>query len=73
LRKNLLVNWRQVSPFAKRKVLEMKLFGYGTEHKDFRNMLGDYLAVATDDCLFLTQKKRKRNSLALMEDLQKTR
>lgn len=33
----------------KRKVLEMKLFGCGAEHKDFRNMLGDYLAVATDD------------------------
>ena len=33
----------------KGKVLEMKLFGCGTEHKDFRDMLGDYLAVATDD------------------------
>lgn len=27
----------------------MKLFGVGTEHKDFSNMLGDYLAVATSD------------------------
>jgi hypothetical protein len=33
----------------KEKVLEMKLFGCGNEHKDFRDMLGDYLAVAVAD------------------------
>lgn len=42
----------------KEKVLEMKLFGYGTEHKDFRNMLGDYLAVAIDDLsIFNTEEE----------------
>jgi len=43
----------------KEKVLEMKLFGYGTEHKDFRNMLGDYLAVATDDLSIFNTKEKK--------------
>lgn len=33
----------------KAKVLEMKLFGSGNEHKDFRSMLGDYVAVAVAD------------------------
>jgi len=42
----------------KEKVLEMKLFGYGAEHKDFREMLGDYLAVAIDDLsIFNTEEE----------------
>lgn len=42
----------------KEKVLEMKLFGCGTEHKDFRDMLGDYLAIATDDLtIFNTEEE----------------
>ena len=36
-----------------------ELFGYGTEHKDFRNMLGDYLAVATDDLSIFNTKEKK--------------
>jgi len=57
----------------KEKVLEMKLFGYGTEHKTFAICWEIILLLQQMICLFLTQKKRKRNSLALMEDLQKTR
>lgn len=42
----------------KAKVLEMKLFGHGKEHKDFQDMLGDYLAVAINDLsIFRTQKQ----------------
>jgi len=45
----------------KEKVIEMKLFGDGTEHKDFRNMLGDYLAVAIDDLsIFNTKEKAEK-------------
>lgn len=43
--------------FPKEKVLEMKLFGYGKEHKDFRKMLGDYLAVAVDDLSIFNTKE----------------
>ncbi len=31
------------------EVLEKRLFGTGREHKEFRKMLGDYLAIAIDD------------------------
>ena len=34
---------------TKKEVLERELFGTGTEHAKFRDMLGDYLAIATDD------------------------
>ena len=34
---------------TKKEVLERKLFGTGKEHEKFRDMLGDYLAVATSD------------------------
>lgn len=30
-------------------VIEKKLFGTGKHHENFRSMLGDYLAIATDD------------------------
>lgn len=43
----------------KEKVLEMKLFGWGTEHKDFRSMLGDYLAVATGDISIVNTKEKR--------------
>lgn len=33
----------------KEEVLEKRLFGIGSEHRYFREMLGDYLAVAIDD------------------------
>lgn len=35
--------------WTKEEVLERKLFGEGKEHPDFREMLGDYLAIAIDD------------------------
>lgn len=39
----------------------MKLFRCGTEHKDFHDMLGDYLAVATDDLsIFNTEEEAER-------------
>ncbi|SCW48075.1 Predicted pyrophosphatase or phosphodiesterase, AlkP superfamily [Ruminococcaceae bacterium YRB3002] len=34
---------------TKKEVLERKLFGTGKEHEKFRDMLGDYIAVATSD------------------------
>lgn len=34
---------------TKQQVLDEKLFGTGEEHPDFREMLGDYLAIAVDD------------------------
>lgn len=42
----------------KQKVLEMKLFGDGIEHKDFRSMLGDYLAVAVADLAIFHSKEK---------------
>lgn len=45
---------------SKQEVLDRKLFGSGTEHKDFRRMLGDYLAVATGDlAIFHSREKAK--------------
>ena len=44
--------------FTKAEVLENKLFGRGTEHPVFRDMLGDYLAVATGDlCIYNTREE----------------
>jgi len=34
---------------TKKEVLERRLFGTGQEHPEFRDMLGDYLAIATGD------------------------
>ncbi len=43
---------------TKKEVLERKLFGTGPEHERFRDMLGDYLAVATDDLsIMFTEEK----------------
>ena len=35
--------------YTKEEVIEMKLFGEGEEHPRFRDMLGDFLAVARSD------------------------
>ena len=35
--------------WTKQKVLDTRLFGMGKEHIYFRDMLGDYLAIAVDD------------------------
>ena len=43
---------------TKKEVLEKKLFGEGAEHPAFRDMLGDYLAVAIGDlCIYNTRKE----------------
>ena len=43
---------------TKEEVLERKLFGEGAEHPAFRDMLGDYLAVATGDlCIYNTREE----------------
>ena len=42
---------------TKQEVLEKKLFGTGEEHPQFREMLGDYLALATDDLSIYTTKE----------------
>lgn len=44
---------------TKKEVLERKLFGTGTEHPKFRDMLGDYIAVATSDLTLIHTKKVK--------------
>ncbi len=44
---------------TKEEVLEKKLFGTGTEHPKFRDMLGDYVAVAIDDVTLIHTKKVK--------------
>ena len=44
---------------TKKEVLERKLFGTGTEHPKFRDMLGDYIAVAIDDLTLIHTKKVK--------------
>ncbi|MBQ9120386.1 MAG: alkaline phosphatase family protein [Lachnospiraceae bacterium] len=44
---------------TKREVKERKLFGTGTEHARFDEMLGDYLAVAVDDLsIYNTREER---------------
>lgn len=42
---------------TKEQVLQEKLFGTGREHENFRAMLGDYLAVATDDLSIYNTKE----------------
>ncbi|MCR5121972.1 MAG: alkaline phosphatase family protein, partial [Ruminococcus sp.] len=43
------------------KALEMKLFGTGREHKEFRAMLGDYLAIAASDLSIYFNEERWRS------------
>ncbi len=39
----------------------MKLFGAGKEHKDFRDLLGNYLTIATDNLsIFRSKEKAER-------------
>jgi hypothetical protein len=58
---------------SKEKVLEMKLYGCGKEHKDFRDMLGDYLAVAIDDLSIFNSKEKKKRYVNFHAGLLKTR
>jgi arylsulfatase A-like enzyme len=55
----------------KEKVLEMRLFGSGTEHKDFRLMLGDYLAVATGDLSIFNTKEEVEKFIGVHAGLTK--
>lgn len=43
--------------WTKEEVLERKLFGMGKEHPDFREMLGDYLAVAVGDLSIYSRRE----------------
>ncbi len=49
----------------KEKVLAMNLFGCGTEHKDFHNMLGDYLAVAIADLSIYNTEDRAESFIGV--------
>lgn len=42
---------------TREQVLERKLFGNGSEHPDFRGMLGDYLAVGTGDLTIFSSRE----------------
>jgi len=55
----------------KEKVLEMKLFGCGTEHIGFRDMLGDYLAVATGDLSIFNTKEEVEKFISVHAGLTK--
>ena len=43
--------------WTKQEVLDMHLFGMGKEHTCFRDMLGDYLAIAIDDLTIFNTRK----------------
>ena len=43
--------------WTKEEVLSRKIFGTGDEHPDFREMLGDCLAVAVDDLTIFNTRK----------------
>lgn len=43
--------------WTKEQVLDRKIFGPGTEHPNFRGMLGDYLAIAIDDLSIYTTRE----------------
>lgn len=42
---------------SKKEILDSKLFGYGTNHPDLEEMLGDFLAIAKTDANFITDPK----------------
>lgn len=51
--------------FSKEQVREEQLFGFGTEHPRFDEMLGDYLAVAVSNfTIFSSDKKKEEFSSA---------
>ena len=43
--------------WTKERVLESKIFGTGTAHPNFEEMLGDYLAIAIDDLSIYSTKE----------------
>lgn len=43
--------------WTKEQVLQSKIFGTGTPHPNFEKMLGDYLAIATDDLSIYSTKE----------------
>ena len=50
-------------------VIERKLMGTGTPHKEFRGMLGDYLAIATSDLsIYFTEERWLSMHGSLTED-----
>ncbi len=51
------------------EVIERKLMGTGTPHKEFRGMLGDYLAIATSDLsIYFTEERWLSMHGSLTED-----
>ena len=44
---------------TKEEVRKKKLFGDGTEHPEFNDMLGDFLAVAVDDLSIFNTREEK--------------
>ena len=43
---------------TKEEIIEQKLFGIGKDHKNFRDFLGDYVAVSVaDESIFITHKE----------------
>ena len=55
---------------TKKEVLDRRLFGTGKEHEKFRDMLGDYIAIATDDLsiMFAEEKPWKAMHGGLSEN-----
>ena len=50
--------------FSKEEVIERQLFGEGSEHPGFRDMLGDYVAVAVGNTALNTYEKTYRSNHA---------
>ncbi len=51
------------------RALEMQLFGTGAEHREFRSMLGDYLAIAAGDLsIYFTNERWKAMHGSLTPD-----
>ena len=42
---------------TKDQVLESQIFGDGTEHPNFRGMIGDYLAIGTGDVTIFSDRE----------------
>lgn len=50
---------------TKEEVRKKKLFGDGTEHSEFNDMLGDFLAVAIDDLSIFNTREEKESFIAM--------
>ena len=50
---------------TKEEVRNKKLFGDGTEHSEFNDMLGDFLAVAIDDLSIFNTREEKESFIAM--------